>query len=88
MPVKIDRLRPIFRIAGQKGPSSFKIRELLSHYPLLNEFVPVHENPVIVGQRPEATVELPVKGLGSDLNIEIRPIFPGKRTINLLMRSL
>ena len=61
MPVEVILLRPIFRVAGQKDSLSFKIREELSRHPFLNEFFPIQENPGIIGQRPEAAIELPVR---------------------------
>ena len=61
MPVEIGLLRPILWIAGQqKNPSSFKICKPLSRYSLLDKFLSVHENPVIIGQRPEAAIKLPM----------------------------
>ena len=60
MPIEIGVFWPILRIAGQKNLSPLKIRETLARYPILDELYSVHENPIIIVQRPKTAIKLPV----------------------------
>ena len=60
MPVEISVLWPILRIAGQKNPSPLEIHKALSRHPVFDELFSIHENPVIIVQRPKTAIKLPV----------------------------
>jgi hypothetical protein len=60
-----DAIREKFAPANTLGrwvgkPFAHRNPQAFVPLPLFNEIFPVHENPVIIGQRPEAPVELPV----------------------------
>ena len=60
MPLQIVLFWPIPRVVWQKDSSSFKVREALSRYPFLCEFFSVYKYTIIIIQRPEATIKLPM----------------------------
>ena len=76
MPLQVALFRPILWITGQKNSSPCEIRELLPRRTVFNEFLPVHEYTIIIVQRPEAAVELPV-GVLRQGHAVTRIIVPG-----------
>jgi hypothetical protein len=60
MPVEIQMLWPIFRIAGEENPPPLEISEALAWHSLFHKLFSVQDDPVIIAQRPEPPVKLPV----------------------------